>query len=79
MKFDQVAPEEVRAMKHHIHLGKPLPQKLTGLSYKEGDKSFQELFRNREIERSRVLLACLFQEIDEAETTTYNISQNEYK
>ena len=66
-KFDEITPEEVRIMKRHIHFAEPLPYRMTGLSYREGDNSFQELFRNREIERSRVLLASMFQSEDQVE------------
>lgn len=66
-KFNEITPEEVRIMNRHIHLAEPLPQKMTGLSYREGDNSFQELFRNREIERSRVLLSSMFKDIENKE------------
>ena len=67
LRMDQLTPEDVRIMKRHIHLGEVLPNSMTGLSYQEGENSYQEMFRNREIERSRILLAEVFREQEDIE------------
>ena len=55
IRLDRIPETYVDKMAKHLNDGDVLPQDMTGLSYREGDNSYQELFRKREIERSRAL------------------------
>ena len=59
-QFDTISRKVLKIMRNYVEKGDPLPKEFTGLSYIEGKGFYQELFRNKEEERSRILLASLF-------------------
>ncbi len=57
LKMDDIPAKDVEIMKNYIDKGEPLPEERTGLSYIEGMGSYQEMFREKERERSIALSA----------------------
>ncbi len=75
VKVDEIKEKDIKIMQDFVNKGKKLPDERVGLSYIEGEDSYQELFKESERKRSLFLMPDLGYEADIEEEITINLNQ----